>query len=547
MSQPASEANLQFRVLIVDDDHTILNLLKEIVSMVPGCHVETASKPDDAMRIIAGGDVDIVFTDIHMPGATGIEMLQDIIRLEKTPEVIVMTAHPSSDVAQQVMELGASSLLAKPFEDISLVELELDKAIKSLIRQRASEAEVREKKEALKGRPQEEDNDPMMKISLDDPAPAPESTRSIYDEKFIRSLVEVEGPRCDRYNRQFALAFVDIPPSPELQSRDQIERYQQEQRDRLLSCIRSSDVLAESAEEDRLLVMGFECNKTGANVMEYKFKTVGFDRVGIAVYPGDGSTFEELRKVAESQLNERLKHKIFLLEEDEFFGRIVQNMLSDPKYQIDWAKQLDEADQLLEEEGERVSLMICSLSKNAKQWEFFARLKKEKRVQWPILLFTDVALNDALKKQLHSLGVKAIVKKGASQEELLYIVQSFVMQASASVARKNPRALVTVPVVFEYEGNKVSSNTFTLSRDGVFIREMNPAPTGARISMELILPNRKGPLKVDGEVLYAVPYFVGVNRIHVSGMAVRFKNLEDSDRDDLDKFISESLTGYLIG
>ncbi|PIR22934.1 MAG: hypothetical protein COV44_05365 [Deltaproteobacteria bacterium CG11_big_fil_rev_8_21_14_0_20_45_16] len=559
MKPIASQPDYSFHVLIVDDDITILGLLKEIVSLVPGCQVSTASKPDDAMQFIIKGGVDIVFTDVHMPGVTGIEMLEDILSLEKSPELIVMTAYPTGEVAQSAMELGASSLLAKPFEDISLVELELDKAIRKLLRQRASSQEVVAKKEELKKKnPNPEvDNDPVMKVSL--PSQSSEATpasvnsypseegyqKKLYPLSLLEPMVEIEVQRCSRNNRPFTLGFVDIPENLQLKAADERAAFRQSQVDKLLSCFRNSDVVID-AEKDGFVILGFECNKPGSNVLEFKLAQAGFQHFGFSVYPTDGKNYAELCRTARNGLQDKRKHRIVLFEAEEFFGRIIQNMLVDPKYAVTWVRSADEAYVESLKHSENIRLMMLSLTKDPKSWEMLAKIKKEGLSQFPIVLFTDVPLDQKIKAQLHKLGIKALIRKGASQEEILYVVQSFIMQPSVTMMRRNPRALVTLPVVYRVDGREVSSNTFTLSRDGVFIRDMNPPPTGTHVEIELLIPGRRGPIKAKAEVLYSVPYFVGVSRIHVAGLAARFVGLAEEFRVELDEYVASALTGYLI-
>lgn len=562
-----------FKVLIVDDDLTILGLLKEILSMVPGVVATPASKPDEAMKLLAAEDFDIVFTDIHMPGVTGIEMIQDIISLDKELEVIVMTAYPTGEIAQQAMELGASSLIGKPFDDISLVELELDKAIKKLLRQRLKAEKLAQKTQAKKNASSSESKPvataqsvtELPAISLPDsavpaakaekvPAPAESAevsyhqnleNRKVYSHEILKPIIEIEIERCKRYKRQFTLGFVDFPENLQLKTKTEKLEFKEEQLARLHSCFRDSDVVIDAG-KDGMAVIGFECNQPGAHVLQFKLGRAGFQNFGFSVFPTDADNYEGLYRKIREDLQEKRRYRIGLLESEEFFGRIVQNMLVDPKYNVSWMKDLTEANKYAEANSENLRLFILSLSKDPKQWEMLSNWKKNHISNWPIILFTDVILNAGLKEQLQKLGVKAIVRKGAGQEEFLYVVQSFIMQPSVSVIRKNPRALVTLPAVYRYEGKEVSSNTFTLSREGVFIRDLNPPPTGSEIEIELLIPKRKGPVKCVGEVIYSVPYFVGVSRIHVAGMAVKFKNLSPELLGSLDDFISTALTSYLI-
>lgn len=538
MAEPLQKSSDQFSVLIVDDDLTILSLLKEIVSMVPGCEVLTAENAEQAMQQMVSGQVDVVFSDIHMPGASGIEMIQDMLALERTPEIIIMTGYPTGEVAAEAMDLGASSLLAKPFEDISVVELELDKAIKKVLRQRRTERS--EKLPSVEKKPAE----PMaVRVSAEEYT-TPYGPK-VFHKDVLQPFVEVEMRRCQRYHRQFAVGIVDLPENLEARTRDERRAFREQQMNDLLSCFRTSDVVID-AEKDGAAILGFECNRPGCNVMEFKLARAGFQHYGFSIFPSDGETFDALYRKASERLQDKRKYRIGFLEPDEIFGGIVQNMLADPKYNVEWLRDFESATNYAEQHTDNIRVFAMSLSKDPKMWEMLAKWKQQALVQWPIILFTEVVLNDRIKQKLQQLGVKALVKKGASQDEVLYVFQSFIMQPSVSVIRKNPRALITLPVVYSFEGKEVQSNTFTLSREGVFITDLNPPPTGSKLELKLLVPGLKEPLQFQCEVIYTVPYFVGVSRIHVAGMALRFLEVSEKCRRVLDQLVSRSLTSYLI-
>jgi CheY-like chemotaxis protein len=606
--KPTELREENFKVLIVDDDPSILGLLKELISMVPGCDVYTAGRPDEAMQIIAKDKVDVIFTDIHMPGVTGLEMLEDIFSLDQIPEVVVMTAYPSGEIAQKAMELGVNCLLAKPFEDISLVEIELGKAIKRILRKKpappapvsapsTSEKKIDEDQDASLRLSLNEGNDSKLDV-LEDPnlespkletkkleapkLPIPSSSASkplasreekgasvaysapenapvlasiegiesglapLFSGELLEPFVAVEIARSRRYKRQFAFGLIDIPENLQLKKIQERKEFRQQKLMQLRKNFRSSDILFDLGKEG-VAFLACECNKAGAQVVTYKLGQAGFDFVGCSIFPAEGQSLEALMESVRKDLQEKRKQRILILESEEFFGRIVHNMLSDPKYHITWAKSNEEAYPFIEQQAENLKLMIISLKKDKDQWALLSRIKKENLIHWPILLFTEVPLDAKLRDKLHKLGIKGIVKKGASQEEFLYVVQSFVMHNTVQLMRKNPRALATLPAVYRYQGREISSNTFTLSRDGAFVRDLNPPAAGERLALQIYIPGRKEALECEAEVLYSVPYFVGVNRIHVPGMAVRFVSLQEADVQYLDRFVEEAMTGYLIG
>ena len=102
-------------VLVVDDDPAVGKvLLAQLGQAKIACqHVLDAPS---AMKILRERPVDVVVTDLRMPGTSGVELLEDII--ERWPEipVILLTAHGNVAVAVEAMKKGAADFLLKPFD-----------------------------------------------------------------------------------------------------------------------------------------------------------------------------------------------------------------------------------------------------------------------------------------------------------------------------------------------------------------------------------------------------------------------------------------------
>ncbi len=334
----------------------------------------------------------------------------------------------------------------------------------------------------------------------------------------------------------------EVEASSEVEARVKIRAQQMIQ---LEKAVRRSVVLLDMG-ADGVAIMAFECNKVGSEVLEHKLRSNGFEYCGFGIYPTDGANAAELIEKSRTRLHTKRKLQILLYEPEEFFGRIVQNMLSDPKYHITWTRSLDESYRAVMDHSESLKLFVLSLSKDKEQWKVMAKMLQEGLIRWPIVLFVDVVLTKEVKVKLSKLGVRAIVNKSTSQEEFMYLVQSFVMPKPLGKERKNYRALAALPVMYKHEGKTNTSNTFTLSRDGVFIRDMTPPAGGEVLDLEMYMPGGLGVMKTRIEVLYAVPYFVGVNRFHVPGFAAKFIDLTPAQRDQIEDVVSNSLTSYLL-
>ncbi|MEW5738865.1 MAG: sigma-54 dependent transcriptional regulator [Myxococcota bacterium] len=101
------------RVLLVDDDADLTRTLGLGLAQ-RGFRVLTASRADEALRHLDGQDVDVVVTDLNMPGLGGIEFCQRVSEGHPAVPVIVLTAFGSYDSAVAAIRAGAYDFLSKP-------------------------------------------------------------------------------------------------------------------------------------------------------------------------------------------------------------------------------------------------------------------------------------------------------------------------------------------------------------------------------------------------------------------------------------------------
>jgi DNA-binding NtrC family response regulator len=100
-------------LVIVDDNAGSLELLSTALEQ-PGLNIYTASDPEVAVDLIFDKHPQIVLTDLVMPKMTGLELLDRVISFDPAIEVILMTAHYSSESAVEAIRKGASDYLNKP-------------------------------------------------------------------------------------------------------------------------------------------------------------------------------------------------------------------------------------------------------------------------------------------------------------------------------------------------------------------------------------------------------------------------------------------------
>ncbi len=102
------------RVLVVDDDQAILEFMETFLTK-DGFEVTTLASAKDAPNEVKDGGYHLVVLDLMMPGLGGVEVLEQIRRVDSDVAVVIFTGYPSLDTAVQSMKLDAVDYLKKPF------------------------------------------------------------------------------------------------------------------------------------------------------------------------------------------------------------------------------------------------------------------------------------------------------------------------------------------------------------------------------------------------------------------------------------------------
>lgn len=112
------------KVLIVDDSRAILAILRRVVQSAAGADVDVrgVTNADEALGMVPTFLPDLIITDWHMPGVTGIEMLQTLRQTGHTDvRVGFVTAETTPERMAEARSNGAEFVLNKPFRDDELL------------------------------------------------------------------------------------------------------------------------------------------------------------------------------------------------------------------------------------------------------------------------------------------------------------------------------------------------------------------------------------------------------------------------------------------
>src|SRR5687768_12792541 len=102
-------------VLIVDDDPAVAKVLGALLGQA-GIDAHHAKSGEDALALLKARPIDVVVTDLRMPGMDGMQLLGEVSQRWPELPVVMMTAHGSVPLAVEAMKAGAADFVLKPFE-----------------------------------------------------------------------------------------------------------------------------------------------------------------------------------------------------------------------------------------------------------------------------------------------------------------------------------------------------------------------------------------------------------------------------------------------
>lgn len=162
--------NSQGQLLIVDDEPQVVQFLAHLLQQ-HSYATDTALSAKEALSVLSQKAIDVIITDIRMPGMDGIDLIGEALKLQPDLQCIVATGHGDMETALRAMEFGVTNYFQKPlnFSEIRIaVENVLEKIrLKRKIRQKKEQiqklnSQLQEANEKLKQRV----NDALKKVKL---------------------------------------------------------------------------------------------------------------------------------------------------------------------------------------------------------------------------------------------------------------------------------------------------------------------------------------------------------------------------------------------
>ncbi|HXI61148.1 MAG TPA: EAL domain-containing protein [Pyrinomonadaceae bacterium] len=116
----------KLRVLIVDDDNEIRDILDEFLSRFYDCSAMNSAA--EALAVLATESFDLIISDITMPEMTGLEMIPHIVSLAPDSVIVMISGQQTVECAIAAMRAGAFDYITKPFE-LSQVQAVVGRAL----------------------------------------------------------------------------------------------------------------------------------------------------------------------------------------------------------------------------------------------------------------------------------------------------------------------------------------------------------------------------------------------------------------------------------
>jgi DNA-binding NtrC family response regulator len=102
------------RILIVDDEESVLRACARALSEIPGAQVIQEKLGSRAATLLNSEPFDLLISDVRMPGVDGQQLLRIAHENDEKLPVILITGFPTAEATQGCVSLGAAACLVKP-------------------------------------------------------------------------------------------------------------------------------------------------------------------------------------------------------------------------------------------------------------------------------------------------------------------------------------------------------------------------------------------------------------------------------------------------
>lgn len=110
-----SENAEKMKMLVVDDDVTVLSLLEEVFREDMSLDMETLSDSEEALRRLTSKHYDLLISDLMMPKVDGLQLVEKSIEANRDILVVIITGYASLETTLEAIHAGVYDYITKPF------------------------------------------------------------------------------------------------------------------------------------------------------------------------------------------------------------------------------------------------------------------------------------------------------------------------------------------------------------------------------------------------------------------------------------------------
>ncbi len=103
-------------ILVVEDDLPIAQTLLFALRLLPNVEVAHAGNAEIALTRLAEQSADLILTDHHMQGMSGVELVRELRGQGRTQPILLVTAYDTIQLQREARDAGITAIVPKPFE-----------------------------------------------------------------------------------------------------------------------------------------------------------------------------------------------------------------------------------------------------------------------------------------------------------------------------------------------------------------------------------------------------------------------------------------------
>lgn len=233
-----------------------------------------------------------------------------------------------------------------------------------------------------------------------------------------------------------------------------------------------------------------------------------------------------------------IKKRILVADDNEAVRIMLEDILQEAGYEVLTAIDGQETQDFLKKQ--KFDLVILDLlMPKMSGFEILEWLQTQPKKP-SVMVLTGIFRSKKEIERLRQLGAKGYIYKSAPVEEILYRVNKVLFPVESDT-RKYPRIPVNINIEYKLDSKWVQAYSSTLGGNGMFIRTVNPPREGVSITVKFTIPETDKQVQVEGRVAWSNEYEMHSKKTSFPGMGVEFKNLDETTRRELLKYIEEQL------